>query len=472
MTSRLSASPDQHSGRLPSLYLALVSSLGLPVIIFSLIEVIKQPNPSWLYLLPLTVLASLMGIRMPLSSNRTGAVSFSVGDCFIFVAILLFGPATAALVAALEGVVMSLRFGTRHWSRFLFNVSQISISAFLAGFLFSQLYGPSTALDLSSLLKVTPALLLAVVLYWTLNSAAIAVAMGSAYGRSAREIWRECCAWFSPATLLGLGAALVVALSGSGIGLALLLALMIVALSLYYTHEIGIIEATWSKGARACISLLTIAGIVVTGMSLVQVLQQSDHNWAILAALTAIASLLTVYTPGSQKEDKGIVMTFSTVFVFMSILFFQPAFTAVISVVESSTSTLKSWDSIRGRRKILFNIFLLPLSAWLTAMAFHSIYPGALSLDWRVLLAFSIAGLFYYVVNAGAVSTVINLVTGSTKKTPWVASTNLAEAFLAFAVVLAVRHPSTLSLAVVAIGLLLFYQAHHWTLLQLKRNRG
>ena len=472
MTSRTETSPDEHSVRLPSLYLALVSSLGLPVIIFSLIEVIQEPNPSWLYLLPLTILASLMGIRMPLSSKRTGAVSFSVGDCFIFVAVLLFGPATAALVAALEGMVMSFRFGTRHWSRLLFTVSQISLSAFLAGLLFNQLYGPSTSLDLSSLLKVTPALLLAVALYWTLNSAAIAFAIGSAYGRSPSEIWRECCAWFSPATLLGVGAALVVALSGNAIGLALLLALMILALSIYYTHEIGTFEAAWSRGARAFISLLTIAGIVVTGISLVQVLRQSDHNWAILAAMTALASLITVHTPGSEKKDKGVVMTFSTVFVFMSILFFQPAFTAVISVVESSTSTLKSWDSIRGRRKILFNIFLLPLSAWLTAMAFHSIYPGSLSLDWRVLLAFSIAGLFYYVVNAGAVTTVINLVTGSSQNTPWVASTNLAEAFLAFAAVLAVRHPSTLSLASVAIGLLLLYQAHHWTLLQLKRDRG
>lgn len=89
----------------------------------------------WLALLALTCLASTFSIRIPKVSTTV-----SVSETFVFLSALLYGPAVATLVIAVDGMVIS--FWRRHrWPQLLFNVAGPALSIFLAAWAFGVVAG-------------------------------------------------------------------------------------------------------------------------------------------------------------------------------------------------------------------------------------------------------------------------------------------------------------------------------------------
>jgi len=97
--------PDYN--RKAALYWWSVVLLGLVVLAHSLQQLAALPLSAWLQIIVGTALAMVAGlvpVRIPRSTN-----SFTAGEIFIFLLLLLHGPAAAALAAAGEGLVGALR---------------------------------------------------------------------------------------------------------------------------------------------------------------------------------------------------------------------------------------------------------------------------------------------------------------------------------------------------------------------------
>jgi putative nucleotidyltransferase with HDIG domain len=124
----------------------------------------------------------------------------SVSETFVFSAVLMFGPAAATMVVALDSLIISLWIHrTSHRAvRALFNLSAPTISVWLASQVFFSLanvdplaYAPRPILPL-----LVPLLVLAVI-YFLLNSWLIALAVALERRLSAVSIWRNNFLWLS-----------------------------------------------------------------------------------------------------------------------------------------------------------------------------------------------------------------------------------------------------------------------------------
>jgi hypothetical protein len=94
------------------------------------------PSNSWLDLVIFLVAASASE-RWAVSSSIEGTMSLSL--TVTFAAAILFGPAFAGYVGIGGIVVADLIISRKHWTRVLFNSSQMAISATLTGIVFDRL---------------------------------------------------------------------------------------------------------------------------------------------------------------------------------------------------------------------------------------------------------------------------------------------------------------------------------------------
>src|SRR4051812_23363558 len=98
MTSKRTI-PD--AGRL---YLVAVIIAGFVVVLHSLYALYTHPvGYEWYVLAGLTLLSGSFTVRVPTIPAR-----LSVSETFVFAAVLLFGPAAATMVVALDSLVISL----------------------------------------------------------------------------------------------------------------------------------------------------------------------------------------------------------------------------------------------------------------------------------------------------------------------------------------------------------------------------
>ncbi len=115
--------PDYN--RQASLFWCAVVGLGGAAIVWSLFAVVTRPDLAWAYAsvaMALAMGAGLFPVRIPGTKN-----SFIAGEIFIFLALLMHGPAAAALVAAGEAFVGALRTSKR-WTSRLFSPAAAALS--------------------------------------------------------------------------------------------------------------------------------------------------------------------------------------------------------------------------------------------------------------------------------------------------------------------------------------------------------
>src|SRR6186997_1203390 len=147
------------------LYLGSVILAGSVVVLHSLYSLYKNPvGYEWFILAGLTLLSGSFTVRVPTIPAR-----LSVSETFVFAAVLLFGPAAATMIVALDSLVISLWIfrKSRRAERVLFNFAAPAVAVWVASNAFYILTGiePLALVDTPILGLVVPLSILAVLYF-------------------------------------------------------------------------------------------------------------------------------------------------------------------------------------------------------------------------------------------------------------------------------------------------------------------
>ncbi|HEY3128003.1 MAG TPA: ATP-binding protein [Acidobacteriota bacterium] len=187
-------------------FILLVIFAGWPIFFYCLYHSLLQTDLRWLYLAVLTVVVSLFPIKIPLASGRSGSLSVTVSDVFVFAAILLLGPQEAATIAVIEGLIGGLRVKVKRLYKQMFNVAQLALVSFAVGEVFYNLEGKSPPLDPTKPIDLTGffiAILFCGFLYFILNSGTVALAMALVTDQQFTELWKQNFLWASISSIAG-----------------------------------------------------------------------------------------------------------------------------------------------------------------------------------------------------------------------------------------------------------------------------
>src|SRR6185436_9789114 len=123
-------------------------------------------------------------------------VSISVADTFFVTCGLLYGPSAAAVAIAVDSLVLSLIRRRHGLERGLFNTLGATLSMFVAAKAFFALAGVKPLADSHAPITalIFPLLLLAL-LYFTLNTGIVAVAVALESRQSLLQVWKKHFLW-------------------------------------------------------------------------------------------------------------------------------------------------------------------------------------------------------------------------------------------------------------------------------------
>jgi putative nucleotidyltransferase with HDIG domain len=177
-------------------YVITVISLGVAVVCDSLLHLIRTPVPfHWFILAGLTLLSGSFTVRIPTIPAR-----LSVSETFVFAGVLLYGPEAATAIVVLDSLIISLWLGekSRRPDRVLFNMAAPAVAIWVAAHAFYALarIQPLSVNPQATLPLVIPLFALAV-LYFVLNSALIAIAVGNERRVRPSLVWRQNFLWLS-----------------------------------------------------------------------------------------------------------------------------------------------------------------------------------------------------------------------------------------------------------------------------------
>jgi hypothetical protein len=158
-------------------YIVAVIVAGLLVVAHSIASLMLHPvSGQWILLAALTVLTGSFSVKVPSITAR-----ISVSEAFVFAAVLLYGPAVATTIVALDTFVISLWFrrDQRLGLRSIFNLSAVALSIWVAATTFFQLaqVEPGAIERLLPLERRLWQLLVLAGLYFLLNSWLVAIAL-------------------------------------------------------------------------------------------------------------------------------------------------------------------------------------------------------------------------------------------------------------------------------------------------------
>ena len=173
-------------------FLAAVMVCGAAVIVDACLTLPwARLNGYALLLAVFTIGSSRFAIKMP---GRPATVS--VSEVFVFVSVLLFGPAVPVLTVVLDGLYISVTQRDRRLYRTMFNVAEPAISTWAAAQAFFLMTGvtPGTALA-TSMPALVPATVAMAGVFFLFNSGLTAMAVALENGISPYLVWRSH-AWY------------------------------------------------------------------------------------------------------------------------------------------------------------------------------------------------------------------------------------------------------------------------------------
>ena len=172
------------------LYVAGVVNAGVAVVVYSIATLPPGAiDPGYVALALLTLISGSFIIRIP---NATTTIS--VSETFVIVAAITYGPGPAAVLVALEGLIVSLWIlkNTKQVYRVFFNMATGAVSVWLSANIFFALTTQPLVLDTpDSVLRIIPPLFIFASVYFLVNSWLIAVAIGLDKHKSPLEIWKS-----------------------------------------------------------------------------------------------------------------------------------------------------------------------------------------------------------------------------------------------------------------------------------------
>jgi putative nucleotidyltransferase with HDIG domain len=167
-------------------FVAAIVLAGCAVILHSAAAVRHVPLNGYVALLAvLTIASGRFAIKVP---GRPATVS--VSEVFVFATVLLFGPAAATLIVALDGACMSATQQDRRLHRTLFNVAEPALSIWTAGHVFLAL-APSPVAAAAAVPDQIVATIAMAATFFVMNSSLTAIALALESGAPMFAIWRR-----------------------------------------------------------------------------------------------------------------------------------------------------------------------------------------------------------------------------------------------------------------------------------------
>jgi putative nucleotidyltransferase with HDIG domain len=188
---------QQQFSRAGYAYVTCVIAAGVAATTYSVIQLVIEPvSNQWLILAALTLLTGSFSVKIPSIAAR-----ISVSDAFVFASVLLFGPAPATVIVAVDCFVISLwlRDENRSPVRSLFNLSAVALAIWLAsqGFFWLVDVRPGDLTHLLPLEKHLWQLFALASSYFLLNSWLVAIALGFEKRQGVVGLWWRNFPWFS-----------------------------------------------------------------------------------------------------------------------------------------------------------------------------------------------------------------------------------------------------------------------------------
>ncbi len=411
------------------IYLLFVTLLGLSLLPYCLYSVLTQPNPNWIFLAALTVITSCFAVKVKLAGQK-GSLTICVSDFFIFASILLFGPAVAAVIGAIEATIASLRVRIKQPYKYLFNIAQVALGAFVVGQVFDRLAGGAITLGETRLADV-PGLvavaLLCGLLYFMINSSLVAGAVGLATDQPFARLWWEHFLWISPTFFCNASTAAILFLCYRPMDFVVALAVVPLILGTYYAHRVKLqrqgqseetaytgsrllglaqlrfFEASLPRQAKAYILAIILAAVPVFFYCAYYSLTQPGMNWLYLAGLTILSTCFPVRM--ALYKDR-MWITLSDIFVFAAMLHFGPQVAVMIAIVEALTFNFRM--HVKGAYRRVFNLAQITIVAYLMGQLVELLLERVSLTDATqvgsglILLGLSlICGLLYFLLTTG-----------------------------------------------------------------------
>jgi diguanylate cyclase (GGDEF)-like protein/PAS domain S-box-containing protein len=153
-----------------------------------------------------SVLASALKLRLPLGSSSS---NLSISYAIDFASLLMVGADLAMVVTALSALTQST-FNTARRNpavRVVFNMSGLVLTIQAAGWAFTLLGGRPGTLDVEAIVPLFGAVLV----YYVLNTSAVAGVVGLSTSESIWRVWHSNFLWTAPSYFIGAGAAVAAA---------------------------------------------------------------------------------------------------------------------------------------------------------------------------------------------------------------------------------------------------------------------
>ncbi len=176
------------------LFIGAIIAAGAVVLFQALRETLGSGDFRWLYLATFTSLTTFFSVRIPIVRNGGQSVAFAMGDIFVFTAMLLFGPAPAVCVVAVESLALSVKTGLRQVYKYLFNLAHLALACYLVSLAFYWMIGADPPLDPFQALDPLAVMLIAGLcglIYFALNTGMVAVAVALTSPVTLSSFWKD-----------------------------------------------------------------------------------------------------------------------------------------------------------------------------------------------------------------------------------------------------------------------------------------
>ncbi len=253
------------------IFVLSVMAGGAPILVFSLYYSVTSTDFRWLYLACLTVFGSFFPVRIPSFRGKTQPFVATTSDVFIFTAMLLFEPEVAVTVAAIDGgLAATVSLMSKRPYKILFNLTLLSLVTFVVAHIFYHLQGIAPPLDATTV-DITSfflALGLCSILYFTLNTAAVATAIGLSARREIFPVWKSDFLWVSLTTFAGASAAALIFLFFKETPFFAIAVAAPIVLIIYYAYKINLDRINASQNHLAQLGELYQATVESLAMAI------------------------------------------------------------------------------------------------------------------------------------------------------------------------------------------------------------
>ena len=232
----------------PFLYATVAAGAAAALFSFQRLS-IAQLDLRFLILAVITVaIGSHLGVKIPQVKGE-----ITVADTLIFLAMLLYGGEAAILLAAVEGLVSSLRV-SRKSRVFLFNSAQMTCSTFLTVWALRLCFGPIENLRNGWELRISAGVLcLMALVQYVANSGLAAFYTALKTDRPIWSTWRNSYLWTSVTYLAGASVAGVTVKFGGQVSLNTALMIAPAIAVVYFTYRLYLknFEASIAQAEQA-----------------------------------------------------------------------------------------------------------------------------------------------------------------------------------------------------------------------------